>query len=100
MNTADDEVDLTITVEATCDSTTDREWTENVCAASDGDVLAAHTEAICSGWHTTSYYDHISDNSSAVTIKAKEGTGADLPALQSAQEDTASIVVVWDRWAR
>ena len=94
VNTADNEIDSTITVEATCDSTTDREWTENVCTSSGGDVLVAKTEGICFGWHTTSYYDHISENNSAA-IKAKDGTGADLPALQSAQEDTSTIIVQW-----
>ena len=96
VNTANNEIDSNITVEATCNNTADRAWTENVCASSTGGVLAAHTQAICFGWHTTSYYDYISDNSTGVTIKAKDGTGAGLPALQMAQEDTASIVVEWD----
>ncbi len=96
VNTADNEIDSTITVEATCDSTTDRAWTENVCASSAGGVLAAHTEAICFGWHTTEYYDYISDNSTGVTIKAKDGTGADLPTLQSPDPKTAAIEVTWN----
>ena len=95
VNTADNEIDSTITVEATCDSTTDRAWTENVCASSAGGVLAAHTEAICFGWHTAPYYDYLSDNNSA-TIKAKDGTGADLPALGSPEAGTAAIKVTWD----
>ena len=96
VNTADNEIDSTITVEATCDSTTDRAWTENVCASSAGGVLAAHTEAICFGWHTTPYYDYISDNSTSVTIKAKGGTGAELPSLGSPGAGIAAIKVTWD----
>ncbi len=72
-----------------------------VCIDSSGDDVDAASESACTGttgntWHTTPYYDYISDNSTGVTIKAKDGTGAGLPALQMAQEDTASIVVEWD----
>ena len=45
-------------------------------------------------WHTAKYYDYISDNDSA-TIKAKDGTGADLPSLQSTESSTLAIVVSW-----
>ena len=44
VNTANGEIDSTITLEATCNSTTDRAWTENVCASSDGSVRANRTE--------------------------------------------------------
>ena len=75
-----------------------------VCIDSSGDDvdLSSPSESACTtedstnSWHTTPYYDYISDNSSNVTIKAKDGTGDDLPALQMAQEDTASIVMEWD----
>ena len=73
-----------------------------VCIRSNSSDVDAASESACTTedatntWHTTPYYDYISDNSTDVTILAKDGTGADLPALQSAQEDTASIVVVWD----
>ena len=74
-----------------------------VCIDSSGDDVdlsspsqtACTTEDSTNSWHTAKYYDYISDNNSA-TIKAKDGAGADLPALQSAQEDTASIIVTWD----
>ena len=73
-----------------------------VCIDSSGDDVdlsspsqtACTTEDSTNTWHTTPYYDYLSDNNSVI-IKAKAGTGADLPAL-SAQEDTASIVVEWD----
>ena len=74
-----------------------------VCIDSDGDDVdlsspsstACTTEDAANTWHTTAYYDYIDDNNTT-TIKAKVGTGADLPALQSAQEDTASIIVTWN----
>ena len=74
-----------------------------VCIDSDGDDVtltspsssACTTEDATNTWHTTPYYDYNDDNDSA-TIKAKDGTGADLPSLQSAVENTASITVTWD----
>ena len=74
-----------------------------VCIDSSGDdvTLSSPSSTACTNedaantWHTTAYYDYISDNNTT-TIKAKDGTGADLPSLQSAQEDTASIIVTWD----
>ena len=56
---------------------------------------ACTTEDATNTWHTAKYYDHISDKNSA-TIEAKDGTGADLPTMRGAQEDTASIIVTWD----
>ena len=73
-----------------------------VCIDSSGnDVLPLPaSESACTGttgqtWHTTPYYDYNDDNDSA-TIKAKDGTGADLPSLQSAEPKTAAIVVSWN----
>ncbi len=74
-----------------------------VCIDSSGnDVdLTSPSESACTNasstntWHTTDYYDYDPGNSTT-TIKAKDGTGADLPSLRSAQEDTASIVVTWE----
>ena len=74
-----------------------------VCIDSDGDdvVLSSPSETACTNedatntWHTAKYYDYISDNDSA-TIKAKDGTGANLPSLQSAEAKTAAIVVTWN----
>ena len=71
-----------------------------VCIDSSGDDVAAASETACTGntgntWHTAEYYDYIDDNNSA-TIKAKDGTGADLPSLRGAQPKTAAIVVTWN----
>ena len=69
-----------------------------VCIDSSGNDVDAATESACTGtntWHTAKYYDYDSDNDSA-TIKAKDGTGADLPSLQSPQAKTAAIVVSWN----
>ena len=74
-----------------------------VCIDSSGDDVdltspsssACTTEDATNTWHTAKYYDHISDNSTT-TIKAKAGTGADLPSVKSPVEDTASIIVEWD----
>ncbi len=71
-----------------------------VCINSTGDDVVATTESACTGttgntWHSTEYYDYVSDNDSA-TVKAKEGTGEDLPSLRGALADTASIIVTWD----
>ena len=90
-------VDTEITAEI--ENTQDYE----VCIDSSGnDVsLSSPSQTACTNedatntWHTAKYYDYNDDNSTT-TIKAKDGTGADLPSLQSAQEDTASIIVTWD----
>ena len=74
VNTADGEIDSTITVEATCNSTTDRAWSEDVCASSDGGVRAGRTETECSGWFQGTVYDYNSGNDTA-TITAQAGTG-------------------------
>ncbi len=74
-----------------------------VCIDSSGtDVdLTSPSETACTNasstntWHTTEYYDHVPGNSTT-TIKAKAGTGADLPALQSPRAATTSIIVTWD----
>jgi len=71
-----------------------------VCIDSSGNDVDAASESACTGttgqtWHTTPYYDYNDDNNSA-TIKAKDGTGADLPSLQSPEAKTAAIVVSWN----
>ena len=74
-----------------------------VCIDSSGnDVdLTSPSETACTNasstntWHTTDYYDYHPGNSTT-TVKAKDGTGADLPSLRGAEEDTASIVVTWE----
>ena len=106
LNGRDGEI-LTIITTAAVDTeiTAEIENTQDyeVCIDSDGDdvVLSSPSETACTTedadntWHTTPYYDYNGDNDSAA-IQAKDGTGADLLSLQSADEDTASIVVVWD----
>ena len=98
---------LTITTNAAEDTEITAAISNNqdyqVCIDSSGDDVdisspsetACTTEDSTNTWHTTPYYDYISDNSTAI-IKAKGGTGADLPALQSAQPKTAAIEVTWD----
>ena len=56
---------------------------------------ACTTEDATNNWHTAKYYDYVSDNDSA-TIKAKDGTGADLPSVQTPRAETAAIIVSWD----
>ena len=70
--------------------------------SSSGDVAlsspssnACTTEDATNTWHTTKYYDYISENNSA-KIKAKDGTGAKLPSLRGAQSRAASVVVRWN----
>ena len=99
----DGEVLTIITTEAAdTEITAEIENTQDyqVCIDSTGDDVVAANETACTGttgntWHTTAYYDYISGNNSA-TIKAKDGTGADLPSLRDAQARTAAIVVTWD----
>ena len=46
-------------------------------------------------WHTTPYYDYISGNNSA-PIRAKTGTGADLPVIESVEAvGPAAIKITW-----
>ena len=93
VNTADGEVDSTITVEATCNSTTDRAWTENVCALGDGSVFA-DTEAECgASWHVGTVYDYEDGNNTA-TITARAGTGG--VGTARPKNTTVSITVEWD----
>ena len=68
-----------------------------VCIDSSGEDVDATSDSCSSPntWHTAKYYDYISGNDSA-NIKAREATGADLPSLQSAQAETAAIVVSWE----
>ena len=99
---------LTIITTAAVDSeiTAEIENTQDyqVCIDSDGDDVdltspsssACTTEDSANTWHTTPYYDYNDDNSSNVTIKAKDGTGADLPSVKAPVEDTSSIIVEWD----
>ena len=73
-----------------------------VCIDSDGDDVdlsspsetACTTEDSTNTWHTTPYYDYVSDNDTA-TIKAEEGTGKSLPGSPSARQVPASILVEW-----
>ena len=74
-----------------------------VCIDSDGNdvVLSSPSSSACTNedatntWHTTAYYDYISDNDSA-TIKAKDGTGADLPVIESVEAvGPAAIKITW-----
>ena len=105
-NGRDGEV-LTIITTAAVDSeiTAEIENTQDyqVCIDSDGDdvELSSPSSSACTSedatntWHTAKYYDYNDDNNSA-TIKAKDGTGADLPSVKAPVEDTASIIVEWD----
>ena len=85
VNTADHEVDSTITVAATCNDATDRTWTENVCASSNGDVRANRTETECNGWFQGTVYEYNAANNTA-TITARAGTGGvgvGIPTMQT-----------------
>ena len=71
-----------------------------VCIDSNANDVDAASESACTvttgnSWHTTEYYDYISNNDSA-TITAKAGTGADLPSLHGAQPKTAAVEITWD----
>ena len=70
-----------------------------VCIDSSGNDVVAASESACTGggntWHTTEYYDYISDNNSA-TIQSKTGTGANLPTLRGAEPKTAAIEITWN----
>ena len=87
-----DAVDTKIT--ATITNTQDYQ----VCIDSSGEDVDATSDSCSSPntWHTAKYYDYISDNSTDVTIQAKEGTGADLPSVQTPQAETAAIIVSWE----
>ncbi|MXZ90530.1 MAG: hypothetical protein F4W95_10405 [Chloroflexi bacterium] len=75
VNTADNTIDSTITVEATCNSTTGRAWNTNVCASNGGNVISGRTETYCVGsWHEGTVYDY-NDGNNTATITAQAGTG-------------------------
>ena len=75
-----------------------------VCIDSSGDdvALSSPSETACTNedatntWHSTGYYDYNSDNSTDVTIQAKDGTGADLPSGLSPEPIIAAIELTWD----
>ena len=75
-----------------------------VCIDSEGNDVDAASEMACTGtsgntWHTTSYYDHISDNNSA-TVMAREGNGADLPTIRSVEwAGNGAIEITWEALA-
>ena len=57
--------------------------------------MACTNEDATNTWHTTEYYDYISDNNSA-TIQAKEGTGEYLPVIRSVEAvGPAAIEIIW-----
>ena len=69
----------------------------SVCINSSGNDVDAASESACTGtntWHTTKYYDYISDNDSA-TINATGGTGTALPS-QPVTEPITAIRVAWE----
>ena len=94
VDTAANEIDTSITVEGTCDGTTDREWTENVCASSAGGVLAVRTEAVCFGWHSTVYYDYDDGNDEAV-IRPVTGSGEARLSATQVRRDQRVTSVSW-----
>ena len=97
VNTANGEIDSTITVEATCNGTTDHEWTEDVCASSDGGVRTGRTETECGGWFQGTVYEYNGGNNTA-TITAQAGTGGGgegAPMLQTPSVHTPSVRVAW-----
>ncbi len=73
-----------------------------VCIDSSGGDVAAANQAACTSpntWHTAKYYDYISGNNSA-TIRAKEGTGANLPVIESVEAvGPAAIKITWSEIA-
>ena len=97
---------LTIITTAAVDSeiTAEIENTQDyqVCIDSDGDDVglsspsssACTTEDSANTWHTAKYYDYNDDTDSA-TIKAKDGTGADLPSVMTPESMSAAIVISW-----
>ena len=87
--------DIDTQINAAISNTQDYE----VCIDDEGNDVDAASESGCTGttgntWHTTTYYDYISDNDSA-TIRAKDGTGADLPSA-GGEQASAAIIVTWD----
>ena len=91
---------LTIFVndDASAGITAEIENTQNysVCINSSGNDVSAADRTACTGsntWHTTKYYDYISDNDSA-TINATGGTGTGLPSLVT--EPITAIRVAWN----
>ena len=100
VDTADGEVNTTAThdTETECDAAADHEWTENVCASSDGDVRAGRTEAECGGWFQGTVYDYNSDNDTA-TLTARAGAGPNLkyaPTLETMGSPDSIIVLKWE----
>lgn len=68
----------------------------SVCIDSNGNDVNAASASACTGtntWHTTKYYDYISDNDSA-TINATGGTGTALPSLVT--QPITAIQLAWE----
>lgn len=67
-----------------------------VCIDSSGNDVDSASESACAGggntWHTTNYYDYITDNSTNVTIAARSGSGG--TALRTTQS-TTNIDLSW-----
>ena len=69
-----------------------------VCIDSSGDDVDAASESACTAttgntWHSTEYYDYVSDNDSA-TITARGGTGTELLSLGT--QPRTGVVVSWN----
>ena len=103
VNTADNEIDSTITVEATCNGTTDRQWRENVCAASGGGVIDGYDEMECDGWFQGTMYEHPKNNSEAkITARGGGASGTSggppapgSPGMRGAKSNTRSVTLTW-----
>ena len=59
--------DQTVTThdQSTCGTTSGHTWTANVCASSDGNVIAGQAETGCDGWHTGTVLDYNDGNNTA-----------------------------------
>ena len=96
VNTADNKIDGTYTTQATCNAETDREWTENVCASSGGDVQAGASETACDGWFQGTVYDYNDDNDTATLTARMGGNAPGTPTLQSPSVYMPAVGFEWD----
>ena len=95
--------DQTVTThdQSTCGTTSGHTWTENVCASSDGNVIAGQAETGCDGWHTGTVFDY-NDGNNTAKINAQAGTSGGgetpegAPSPSAAQSGAPSVTVQWE----
>ena len=94
--------DQTVTThdQSTCGTTSGHTWTANVCASSEGKVIAGQAETGCDGWHTGTVYDYNAANNTAeITALAGSASTAALPGAPSpraAKSGAPSVTVQWE----